>query len=309
MKLSIIVPIYKEAKKLRHYLEQLEVQTSNDYELILVIDTLKEDSLKEVDAFLEAYPQVKENFKLIFNSKRTGRTSAIRDGIKNATGDYTVLMSNTDVFGKGFVENVIQIAQKYKSDIIEFKPTMKSPIKFEGKIRKIYKPETKIDENSDILAFTYAFDFNKIYKTSILKNSSQFLFTYPVNSRYSIELIFKALIVAQTYSSIDKELVLYKSEISENFNPLKQIRQWKSAISFITKTLDNRCYSEWIYNFLYMQTQFTLKVVDKAKSKVLSSKYKADLIYEVQSLNLKANPYFIQKLEESKQIELALEEL
>ncbi len=225
MKLSIIVPVYKGVKKLSKFLEQLSVQTSNDYELIIVVDTLKEDALKEVDSYLSNLPTVKENFKLVFNSKRTGRTSAINDGISVSSGDYTILMSNTDVFGKTFVASAIQTAIKHKSDIIEFNAPIKTPIKIEGKVRKIFKPETQIDENADIFAYVYAFDFNKLYKTEILKKGSQFLFTSPINSRYSIELIFKALIVARTFSSVDKELVFYKSEISENFNPLKQIRQ------------------------------------------------------------------------------------
>lgn len=225
MKLSIVVPVYKDVKKLSKFLKQFSEQTSNDYELILIIDTLREEPLKEIDSYLAEYPIVKENFKLVFNSKRTGRTSAINDGIAVATGDYTVLMSNTDSFSKTFVASAVQVINKYKSDIIEFNASMKSPIKFDGKIRKAYKPETLIDENADVFAFTYAFDFNKLYKTDILKRGSQFLFTSPINSRYSIELIFKALIVARTFSAVDKDLITYKSEISENFNPLKQISQ------------------------------------------------------------------------------------
>lgn len=309
MKLSIIVPVYKGIKKLSKFLEQLAVQTSNNYELILVIDTLKENALKEVDEFLAEYPSVKENFKMTFNSKRTGRTSAINDGISMATGDYVVLMSNTDTFEKTFVATATQIILKHKSDIIEFNASIKSPIKFEGVVRKIYKPETIIDENADILAFTYAFDFNKFYKTNILKRTAQFLFTSPINSRYSIELVFKALTVANTYSSIDKNLIAYKSEISENFNPLKQIRQWKSSQAFIIKTLESKYHSEWIYNFLFTQTQFTFKMVEKAKSKVLTSKYCADLVTEIHALNLNANPYLLQKTEETSSIGQVVENL
>lgn len=309
MKLSIIVPVYKGIKKLSKFLEQLSNQTSSDYELILVIDTLKEDALKEVDSFLADYPSVKENFKLAFNSKRTGRTSAINDGILMATGDYTVLMSNTDSFEKTFVATAIQIINKHKSDIIEFNASIKSPIKFEGVVRKICKPETVIDENADIFAFTYAFDFNKFYKTNILKRTAQFLFTSSINSRYSIELVFKALTVAHTYSSVNKNLIAYKSEISENFNPLKQIRQWKSANAFIVKNLENKYYSEWIYNFLFTQTQFTFRMVEKAKSKVLTSKYCADLVAEIHAINLNANPYLLQKTEETTSIGQVVENL
>lgn len=308
MKLSIIVPVYKGVKKLSKFLEQVSVQTSKDYELIVVVDTLAENALKEIDDYLKEFPSIKENFKLVFNSKRVGRTAALNAGIEIATGEYSVLMSNTDVFTKTFVATVIQTATKHKSDIIEFKASVKTPIKFEGNIRKIYKPGTLIADNTDIFANVYAFDFNKIYKTEVLKRGSQFNFVATLNSRFSIEIIFRTLLVASTFSSVDKELISFRSEISENYNPLKQIRQWKSFQTFATKNLEGKYSSEYVYNFLFTQTQFTSKIVAKAKSKVLSSKYDADMIAEIHSLSTNANPYFISKSEEAQAIEVEIKQ-
>lgn len=303
MKLSIIVPVYKGVAKLNKFLEQISVQTSTDYELIVVVDTLTENPLKEIDEHLSNFPLIRDKFKLVFNSKRIGRTAALNAGIELAVGEYTILMSNTDVFPKTFVASTIQIAIKHKSDIIEFKPSLKTPIKFEAGVRKIYKPSTPITDNLDIFANVYAFDFNKIYKTDVLKRGAQFNFVTTLNSRYSIEIIFRTLLVASTFSSVDKELISFRSEISENYNPLKQIRQWKSFQAFLVKNLEDKYKSEYIYNFLFTQTQFTAKVVAKAKSKVMSAKYNADMVSEVHSLSTVANPYFILKTEESKAIE------
>jgi glycosyltransferase involved in cell wall biosynthesis len=222
LKISIIVPVYKDKKNLDLFLNKIYFQTNKSYELILIVDTNIDNVLSVIDSYKEKF---KSKLKLIFNTKRISRISAINMGISIANGDYSIINSIQNNFNNKLIEEILFIVSNHKSDVIEFKCSFSKPFKFNGKIRKTFKERTYIEKHPEIHAFSYPFDFNKIYKTEVLKITKKFTFPVQDNSRYSIEINYKALLVSKTYSTVDKTLIISNGTISQNFNPLKLIRQ------------------------------------------------------------------------------------
>lgn len=269
MKLSIIVPVYKESKLLDKFLKKMTEQSSKNFELVLVVDTSADGVLDVVQDYSK---KLDKKIKLIFNEKRSSRSIAIHMGAKEAKGDYSIIMSTGNHIDKDFISTATAIIKTNKSDIIEFRAKFASPIRFDGKIRKTYSQPTEISEHPEIIAFTYPFDFNKIIKTSTLQEGYKFKIPVELNSRYSIDVVYLTMLVAKTYSTVNKTLVVSKSEVSENFNPLKMIRQWESLQKVMTdfSTVDFK--ERLNYAQYFAQVMFMASITKASRNKVLDKK-------------------------------------
>lgn len=269
MKLSIIVPIYKEASKVKRILKKLDDQTSKKFEVVLVVDTNGDNTLGIVDEYSESFGK---RMKVVYNSKRVGRTSALYGGINAATSTYSMILDTSDKFNNKMVENVLKSLEGKSADIIEYKISFMSPIKIETKMRHVVKEKTKIEEDRKIIAYASFFDFNKVYKTSLLKKVTLMpKFNNQLNSRFSTEISYKALLHAKTYQTVSKAFVSSYSKLSSNYNPLRSIRQFNEIIEW--STLRGHDYEpELEYAMFIYMTLFLFAFTGASKNKVLLKK-------------------------------------
>lgn len=93
LKLSVVLPVYKEAKNLAIFIPDIE-KTFGDVALeIIIVDDNSQDETKEmIDYFNAEF----KNIKLITRPKLMGIGSAIRDGYNTARGEY-ILSSDADL--------------------------------------------------------------------------------------------------------------------------------------------------------------------------------------------------------------------
>ena len=80
----MIIPVYNEKKTLPKLLKKIEGVKSINKEIIIVDDG-SEDSTRD---FLK---KVKDKYKVIFHEKNKGKGTAIRTGLKHATGDIVII--------------------------------------------------------------------------------------------------------------------------------------------------------------------------------------------------------------------------
>lgn len=272
MKLSIITPVYKDTKHLERFLEHMKEQTSKDYEIVLVVDTNNGQTLELIDEYRGAF---KGRLKTIFNSKRFSRTAAINLGAANASGEYSIIMSLQNIFTYKFVEQALATIKAKGTDVIEFKAKFSAPIKFSGKIRKPFTKSTLIKENPEIHAYTFPFDFNKFFRTSVLVEAARYKLPVHLNSRFSIDATYLALLVAETYSTESKVFVTSKSKISENFNPLKMIRQWEALAKLVNDYFALETITRYAYAQYYSEVVFMSSFIKASKNTVVSKKFNA----------------------------------
>lgn len=296
MKLSIITPIYKGSNFLPKYFEKLSEQTNSNFELILVVDTNNEKILRYIDKYKKS---IKGQIKVIFNSKRFGRSNAIGQAVEVATGDYSIIISTSNKINDNTVEQLLGLINEKQSDIIEFRSRFWSPIRYRGKIRKKFNKPVVIKENKDVFAYTQPFEFNKIFRTSVLEEVNKLpAFSKRTNSRYSIELFFKAMLLAKTYSTSNTKIVRSRKDKDILFNPLKLSREWDEIVS---KEIFKDYREALVYNQYFTHKVILTGYLSLSRNKVLKNKFETEINkkFKQNSAFFEANQYYIRKNRES----------
>lgn len=90
--LSIIIPVYNEARTIHQILDllrTLELVNGIGKEIILVNDCSSDDSAAVIRAYAEQYPAL--GLRLLEHTVNQGKGAALHTGIREATGDYVIV--------------------------------------------------------------------------------------------------------------------------------------------------------------------------------------------------------------------------
>ncbi len=111
MKVSIIVTNYNYGKYISKCLDSLLSQnfSKQNYEVILIDDYSKDNSLKIANEFLFF-----KNFKILKNSKNLGVAASSNKGIKHAKGNFFVRVDSDDYVNKNFIKDLYNKINKKK---------------------------------------------------------------------------------------------------------------------------------------------------------------------------------------------------
>lgn len=300
MKLSIILIAYNDSDRLIGFLNSLKKQIIQDFELVIVLDTKLNNTLKVVSDYIKEDDH-QYKIKFLYNMKRVGRTSAIIEAIKNSTSEYIVITSASDVLYKTATKKILNLIDRSKgSDIIEFNARVKEPFKIQGHVRKEFKGKVNLTETTLPIAYTFPMDFNKIYKRELLNNVQ--IKSFPkIENRFSLEIFVKAFLHAKTYTNFDVKIIRSFPKIRQQFNVLDFIKEWKKIGEYITMIRKDE-----LSAFIYLQ-YYHLKIIVPAllshmDSNVIAQKYWDKYIsyYENTLKNLlEENIYFQTKNEET----------
>jgi glycosyltransferase involved in cell wall biosynthesis len=91
-KLSVIVPAYNEEATIQTILKTLSAVILMDgiaMEIIVVNDCSKDGTAAAIKLFTDAHPNLA--IRVFHHEKNKGKGAALHTGIKNATGDYTIV--------------------------------------------------------------------------------------------------------------------------------------------------------------------------------------------------------------------------
>lgn len=115
MKFSIIVPIYNVSKYLRECIESVINQTYQNYELILVNDGSKDNSLEICNEYAYKFNKI-----TIINKENGGLTSARKAGCEIARGDYVICLDGDDFLNLDYLEICSNLIDEFKPDCLCF---------------------------------------------------------------------------------------------------------------------------------------------------------------------------------------------
>lgn len=108
-KFSIIIPVYNVENYIKKCLDSVFAQTEKDYEVIVVNDGTKDNSMDIVKNY-----DVK-----IVNQKNQGLSEARNTGLKNAKGEYILFLDSDDYIEKDLLKELNK-SIKNKPDLVRF---------------------------------------------------------------------------------------------------------------------------------------------------------------------------------------------
>ncbi|WP_210725161.1 glycosyltransferase [Mycoplasma todarodis] len=226
MILSIITTIYRRPEEIDPFFERMYTQKNKNFELIVVVDTNVFGQMEKLQKWSKKF---KNKMKIAYNTKRQGRTKSNLDGIKMASGEYTLFISTSDEI-KRFegVDEIITSLKKIGSpDILEFPATFRGVTRWNSDLRIKAPTMVEIEKKPIVIAKTMPFALNKIYKTELLVDAASQYAGAELNTRFSIELLYQFLNKhAKTFATVNKRIIkTYVAKESVSFNPMRLSRQ------------------------------------------------------------------------------------
>ena len=226
MKLSIITTIYRRPGEIDPFFERMYTQKNKSFELIVVVDTNIFGQMEKLQKWSNKF---KNRMKIIYNTKRQGRTKANLDGIKAASGEYTFFISTSDALKRfeGIDDILTGLKKTEFPDILEFPATFRGVTRWNAELRIKQPVSIEIKDKPSIIAKTLPFSLNKIYKTKPLLKAVEEYTGIELNTRFSIELMYQLLDKrAKTYATITERIIkTYVSKESVSFNPVRIAKQ------------------------------------------------------------------------------------
>lgn len=113
---SVIVPAYNSGSFISKCIESVLNQTCRDFELIIVDDGSKDDTLMLCRKYEEADGRLR-----VIHKENGGHTSARNEGLKNARGEYVLFLDSDDWFSEQTLEVCKEKISDEKPDIIIFR--------------------------------------------------------------------------------------------------------------------------------------------------------------------------------------------
>lgn len=163
VKYSVIIPLYNKAEYIRRTLKSVLAQSFQNFEVIVVDDGSKDDSLKIAR-------QVVSGKIRIITQENQGTAVARNTGIEHACGEYIAFLDADDEWKSNYLETINTLTEKYpQSDIFvtAYRVVM-------GKDRYNYSSRLTPEEGcleSYWMTFQYPYDFVWTSATVIRKKT------------------------------------------------------------------------------------------------------------------------------------------
>ncbi|SFC10797.1 glycosyltransferase [Butyrivibrio sp. YAB3001] len=116
--ISIIVPVYNAERFVENTIETVKNQTFTDWELLLVDDCSKDNSVKKINDYLHKYGDEQGRIRLIRQEENKGAAMARNRGIDEARGRYIAFLDADDVWMPDKLEKEIQFMNKHSAGFV-----------------------------------------------------------------------------------------------------------------------------------------------------------------------------------------------
>ena len=110
---TIVIPVYNAEKYIGEMIDSVLNQTYTNWNLILIDDGSTDKSGVICDRY-------KSDKVLVVHNKNMGQVAARIDGIKRATGDYTLVLDADDAIHNNYLEKANEILSKCEYDVVMF---------------------------------------------------------------------------------------------------------------------------------------------------------------------------------------------
>ncbi|UUD34739.1 glycosyltransferase [Mycoplasmopsis caviae] len=230
MKLSIISPGISSAKNLKNILDGMKDQNSQDFELILALRTPTAKMYELIEKYLKFFGT---RLKFIVNNRSRSIQSDIVCAFHLVKGSYVTIINCDNWIRPYFAQELTNYIEKYNPDVLEYRPRLVGTVK--------WKPNSRLEENRlynisnqhHVLAYTYPFIFNKVFKKSLISQFTKYRTIVVSDSKFCIELNYFLLLKAQSYIYINKRIVREFISSVMWLNPKTFVQQFKAIENYV----------------------------------------------------------------------------
>jgi glycosyltransferase involved in cell wall biosynthesis len=124
-KITFLIPVYNEEKTISVIVERIKAQKNLLTEIIIIDDHSNDNTLNELSKISQIYPDI----KIVRHEKNMGKGSALKSGIKLATGNIILIqdadleynpndyknVSNISLFNNDLISGVYEMGSTFKT--------------------------------------------------------------------------------------------------------------------------------------------------------------------------------------------------
>lgn len=199
-KVSIIIPVYNAVKSLPYLLADLQKQTYQDAEFIMVNDGSTDESAQVIADFIKKQTTSNNSYILIDQADE-GVSAARNNGLRHAGGEYVMFADSDDRFAPNFVEEYVKAIEQNQTDIEIFSLSKVNDLDTLNEIGRVdYTDLAKqgILSGSDYFKYLaadqiYAYPHSYIFKRTLWQGRQ-----FDPNVSYQEDRLAFSLIVANT---------------------------------------------------------------------------------------------------------------
>lgn len=268
IKVSVIVPVYNQEKRLHRCMDSLVNQTLDDMELIVINDGSTDKSLKILNEYKEKYP---EKIKLITRENK-GISATRNEGLSIAKGKYVGFVDSDDYVELDMYEKLYNKIEQEKCDIVicNYKMFYENCDEIIYQNLNLKFDKTNLENMPELVNKIDFSPWNKIYKRKLWNGVK-----YPLNTKYEdLEAVLKVFAKAKEISYVEDYLYNYlqnpKGETSTVDNRVYDIYK---ILTNLKKTFDNvsaklkKEYKELCVSKIFIYNHFILNSKERNFSK------------------------------------------
>jgi len=230
-KISIIIPVYNVEKYLRKALDSVINQTLKDLEILCINDCSPDNSLE----ILKEYQNKDNRIKIINLEENHGQGYGRNLGIEKATGKYIMFLDPDDWYTPDACEIAYNKISQNNNDFVLFEycnffeedNTWTVEDLYSKTFQNVNNKNNINPKELDFFFFFNAYTWNRIYKTSFIKEHNIRFST----ARFGEDTRFLAMVLANatSFSFIEKPLYYYLQK-SNNQMTLDYTKHWPLVI-------------------------------------------------------------------------------
>ena len=142
-KVSIISTVYNREKYLIRFINSIQNQQFNNFEMIFIDDSSDDNSIQ----IIEDFQRIDERILLIKNKKNKGTFICRNLGVLQSKGEYIILPDPDDIISRDIIYLSYKLAKRYNYEMIRFNIYLGQRVLLNNNIvqnlqsRPIYQPE------------------------------------------------------------------------------------------------------------------------------------------------------------------------
>lgn len=300
------------------------IKKQKESEIIFVLNGKNAKLIDEIQKYENTNKSI--NIKYLFTSKLLPFNKYIQNLNDLISTDFFIILSYPSQLSETSIQTIVRtIKNNEKVDIIEFKPVFNKILNWKPKSRLSTAKQNKllkINENPEIIAFSFPFIYNKVISTNILNKIVKMTRVDEETSSniFFSSCIYSLLLSSSKYIYVPQPITEVYTSKNNIMNYKDVLNQWKiieNIYQIEKKYIEEISYAKYYYLKIILCIMYSISdksfssLLGKNENKVLQKKYFETLkiIDEEYSHFSNSNKYMIPNEKTSKETTLLRDSL